>query len=71
MRVRGARRRVVARTRGLRWLLDARRDPSGLVFVVHPWEAGNDHSPRWDGWGVPGSTPDSYDQAVRSHGTPN
>ncbi len=58
---------VVGRaTRGLRWLLDTRRDPSGLVFVVHPWEAGNDHSPRWDGWGVPGTTPDTYDQELRS-----
>ena len=52
--------------RALRWLLDARRDASGLVFVVHPWEAGNDHAPRWDGWGVPGRTPASYDQAARS-----
>lgn len=53
-------------TRALRWLLDTRRDASGLIFIVHPWEAGNDHAPRWDGWGVPGATPDSYDQGARS-----
>ena len=53
-------------TRALRWVLDTRRDASGLIFIVHPWEAGNDHAPRWDGWGVPGTTPDTYDQAARS-----
>jgi hypothetical protein len=53
-------------TRALRWLLDTRRDSSGLIFIVHPWEAGNDHAPRWDGWGVPGTTPDTYDQSARS-----
>ena len=53
-------------TRALRWLLDTRRDSSGLIFIVHPWEAGNDHAPRWDGWGVPGPTPDTYDQQARS-----
>lgn len=53
-------------TRALRWLLDTRRDASGLVFIVHPWEAGNDHAPRWDGWGVPGTTPATYDQPARS-----
>jgi hypothetical protein len=52
--------------RAVRWLLDFRRDSSGLIFIVHPWEAGNDHAPRWDGWGVPGTTPDSYDQEARS-----
>lgn len=57
---------LVRATRALRWLLDTRRDACGLIFIVHPWEAGNDHAPRWDGWGVPGSTPDTYDQAVRS-----
>ena len=67
VRVRGARRRSSLRaTRALRWLLDTRRDSSGLIFIVHPWEAGNDHAPRWDGWGVPGTTPDTYDQAARS-----
>ena len=53
-------------TRALRWLLDTRRHSSGLIFIVHPWEAGNDHSPRWDGWGVPGATPATYDQQARS-----
>jgi hypothetical protein len=53
-------------TKALRWLLDTRRDSSGLIFIVHPWEAGNDHAPRWDGWGVPGTTPDTYDQKARS-----
>ena len=53
-------------TRALRWLLESRRDPSGLIFIVHPWEAGNDHAPRWDGWGVPGRTADTYDQGARS-----
>ena len=53
-------------TRALRWLLDSRRDSGGLIFIVHPWEAGNDHAPRWDGWGVPGTTPDTYDQEARS-----
>jgi hypothetical protein len=53
-------------TRAIRWLMDTRRDASGLIFVVHPWEAGNDHAPRWDGWGVPGRTPDTYDQRARS-----
>jgi glycogen debranching enzyme len=33
---------------------------------VHPWEAGNDHSPRWDGWGAPGRTPHDYDRAART-----
>jgi hypothetical protein len=34
---------------GLRFLLrDRRRDPSGLLLLVHPWESGADDSPRWD-----------------------
>jgi glycogen debranching enzyme len=33
---------------------------------VHPWEAGNDHSPRWDDWGAPGRTPDDYDRPART-----
>lgn len=57
---------LIRATRALRWLLDTRRDASGLIFIVHPWEAGNDHAPRWDGWGVPGTTPDTYDQGARS-----
>jgi hypothetical protein len=53
--------------RGLEWLRTRRRDAvSGLLFVVHPWEAGNDHSPRWDDWGAPGRTPDDYDRAART-----
>ena len=41
---------VIERARaGLRFLLDVRRrSPSGLVEIVHPWESGCDHSPRWD-----------------------
>jgi hypothetical protein len=39
---------------GLMFLLQHRRNPDGLVTVVHPWEAGTDDSPRWDAWaGVP------------------
>ncbi len=57
---------VARATRALHWLLDTRRDGCGLIFIVHPWEAGNDHAPRWDGWGVPGTTPASYDQLARS-----
>ncbi|MGB3410396.1 MAG: hypothetical protein WBA45_04305 [Microthrixaceae bacterium] len=34
---------------GIRFLLDRRRrSSSGLVELVHPWESGCDHSPRWD-----------------------
>lgn len=37
-----------ART-GLWYLLERRRrSPAGLVEIVHPWESGCDHSPRWD-----------------------
>ncbi len=57
---------LIRATRALRWVLDNRRDASGLIFIVHPWEAGNDHAPRWDGWGVPGTTPATYDQEARS-----
>jgi hypothetical protein len=52
--------------RGLDWLWSHRRTEQGLLYVVHPWEAGNDHSPRWDGWGAPGRTLDDYDRAARS-----
>ncbi len=34
----------------LDWLWTHRRTPSGLLFVVHPWESGADDSPRWDDW---------------------
>lgn len=39
---------VPAAVAGLRYLLERRRAPSGLVRVVHPWESGMDDSPRWD-----------------------
>ena len=52
--------------RGLEWLWENRRTDDGLLFVVHPWEAGNDHSPRWDDWGAPGRTPADYDRAART-----
>ncbi|MEP6649666.1 MAG: hypothetical protein ABJA74_07090 [Lapillicoccus sp.] len=52
--------------RGLKWLWRNRRTEDGLLFVVHPWEAGNDHSPRWDDWGAPGRTSRDYDRAART-----
>ena len=52
--------------RGLDWLWSSRRTELDLVYVVHPWEAGNDHSPRWDGWGAPGRTREDYDRAARA-----
>lgn len=58
---------VIARAvRGLDWLWSHRRTELDLVYVVHPWEAGNDHSPRWDGWGAPGRTRADYDRASRT-----
>lgn len=59
---------VVARARrGLLWLLDHRRRPdTGLLFVVHPWEVGNDHSPRWDDWPATGGGPLTYDRRART-----
>ncbi|MEV7605901.1 hypothetical protein AB0N65_10735 [Paenarthrobacter sp. NPDC089322] len=51
---------------GLDWLWDNRRTKDGLIYVVHPWEAGNDHSPRWDSWGAPGPTKDGYDRQART-----
>jgi hypothetical protein len=41
-------------TRAIWWLLRARRAPSGLVFILHPWESGFDDHPRWDRWFVGG-----------------
>lgn len=59
---------VVGRAvRGLRFLSDRRRrSPAGLVEIVHPWESGCDHSPRWDDLMAPGAPPraDPYDEAV-------
>ena len=52
--------------RGLDWLWSRRRTDRDLLYVVHPWEAGNDHSPRWDGWGAPGTTRENYDRAART-----
>ena len=51
---------------GLDWLWSQRRAENDLLYIVHPWEAGNDHSPRWDGWGAPGRTPADYDRAART-----
>ena len=52
--------------RGLDWLWAHRRTEQGLLYVVHPWEAGNDHSPRWDDWGAPGQTAAGYDRGART-----
>jgi hypothetical protein len=35
---------------GLTHLLTRRPRPGGGVGLVHPWESGCDHSPRWDAW---------------------
>ncbi|MFI6833760.1 MGH1-like glycoside hydrolase domain-containing protein [Kribbella sp. NPDC050241] len=51
---------------GLDWLWRTRRTDDGLIYVVHPWEAGNDHSPRWDDHGAPGRTPDNYSRPART-----
>lgn len=32
------------------YLWRERRNAEGLLRIVHPWEAGADDSPRWDGW---------------------
>ena len=57
---------LVRARRGLDWLWEHRRTEDGLVYIVHPWEAGNDHSPRWDDWGAPGRTPADWDRAART-----
>ncbi len=57
---------------GLWFLLERRRrSPAGLIELVHPWESGCDHSPRWDDLMVPspevpgaGPVVDPYDEAV-------
>ncbi|MGB6057162.1 MAG: hypothetical protein WBF71_02785 [Microthrixaceae bacterium] len=55
-------------TASLRFLLDRRRrSESGLIEIVHPWESGCDHSPRWDDLMQLGSTAgdrDPYDEQV-------
>ncbi|MEV0849702.1 hypothetical protein AB0J21_28145 [Streptomyces sp. NPDC049954] len=52
--------------RGLDWLWENRRTQDDLLYVVHPWEAGNDHAPRYDDWGAPGRTRHDYDRAART-----
>jgi hypothetical protein len=52
--------------RGLDWLWQHRRTEDDLLYIVHPWEAGNDHSPRYDDWGAPGRTRHDYDRAART-----
>jgi hypothetical protein len=37
-------------TRGLWFLLQARRRDGVGPVIVHPWESGCDDSPRWDAW---------------------
>ena len=59
---------------GIWFLLERRRrSTGGLVELVHPWESGCDHSPRWDDLMVaPPAAPDAgqvavvdpYDEAV-------
>ncbi len=52
---------LVRAWRGLDWLWEHRRSQEDLIHVVHPWESGNDHAPRWDDWGAPGGTSAEYD----------
>jgi len=52
--------------KGLDWLWNCRRTDDGLIYIVHPWEGGNDHSPRWDDWGAPGRTKADYNRAART-----
>lgn len=49
---------------GLWFLLEGRRrSAEGLIEIVHPWESGCDHSPRWDDVMLPGDpTVDRYDR---------
>lgn len=35
---------------GIQALIDLRTDNLGTIVIMHPWEAGWDDSPRWDGW---------------------
>jgi len=52
--------------RGLDWLWSNRRTADGLIFIVHPWEAGNDHGQRWDDWEAPDRAPELYRGEVRT-----
>ncbi len=47
---------VSAAWAGLADLLTHRPRPGGGVGLLHPWESGCDHSPRWDAW-----CPDGFD----------
>lgn len=50
---------------GLWFLLERRRrSPSGLIELVHPWESGCDHSPRWDDLMAPGSAGSAHGSAA-------
>lgn len=37
-------------TQAFEWLWSERLTTDGLLKITHPWEAGADDSPRWDGW---------------------
>jgi hypothetical protein len=52
--------------RGLNWFWEHRRTEVGLIYVVHPWEAGNDHGQRWDDFGAPGRVPEGYSRPART-----
>lgn len=43
---------VEGSARHIRWFLENRPHPSGLVSARHPWETGCDDSPRFDHWGA-------------------
>jgi hypothetical protein len=54
-----------AAERGLDYLWQYRRVENGLLFIVHPWESGADHSPRWDDWIAPnGARLPEYDREM-------
>ena len=44
---------TAASGQALNYLWEHRRADNGLIFIVHPWEAGTDDSPRWDSWACP------------------
>jgi hypothetical protein len=48
--------------RALGFLWTRRRAEDGLIFIVHPWEAGADDSPRWDSWVAPDWRPLRWDR---------
>ncbi len=41
---------IDASGRALDYLWQHRRAANGLIYILHPWEAGADDSPRWDSW---------------------